>query len=199
MVKGTLKCGFAPFFVRVISRLIASYQHTYKTNLSIMKRASVHRPLLSISLICLLSFYSAEAQSTVTRQVFDFYELKGFLLKHRATVERMLSMKRYKSAGSKERPESTIYIFKKEGDTTQLLFRVRKKDDLVSEVAWDETIAVLGNLTHDAVNDGFVPVNGNSQYYNRFQKMGLLVNYALAEEKTIPCVIRAVEGSDADF
>ena len=111
----------------------------------------------------------------------------------------MLSLKQFRLVSGKSRAESIIYAYKRASDKAEILVRVRKKDDLVSEVAWTEISTQLGNLTHDAVYDGFVPVNGNSRYYNRFQKMGLLVNYALAEEETIPCVIRAVEGNDAHF
>ncbi len=126
--------------------------------------------------------------------MLDYYELKGLLLKHKATVESMLSMKRFKLASNRERPESTIYKYKKESDSTEILIRVRKTDGLVSEIAWDEKPSTLGNLKHDAVYDGFVPVTGNSQYYNRFQKIALLVNYKLAhEDSVVPCILRAVE------
>ena len=142
----------------------------------------------------LASFYCLKAQPAITKQVFDYQELKGFLLKHKTTVESMLSMKRFKLASNRERPESTIYAYKKESDSTQLLVRVRKSDGLVSEVAWNERPATIGYLTHDAVYDGFVPVTGNSRYYNRFQKIALLVNYELAhEDSVVPCILRAVE------
>lgn len=144
--------------------------------------------------ILLFALCSAKAQSVRTRQILDYYELKGLLYKHKATVESMLGMKRFTLASTKERPESTIYAYKKENDSTQILVRVRKADGLVSEIAWDEKPSTLGNLTHDAVYDGFVPMAGNSQYYNRFQKMALLVNYKLAhEDSVVPCIIRAIE------
>ena len=149
---------------------------------------------LTTLLILLLALYSAKAQSVRTRQILDYYELKGLLLKHKATVESMLSMKRFKLVSNKERAESTIYGYNKESDSTQILIRVRKADGLVSEIAWDEERSTLGNLTHDAVYDGFVPVAGNSQYYNRFQKIALLVNYKLAhEDSVVPCILRATE------
>ena len=146
-----------------------------------------------ICLGLLSALYSVKAQPAVTRQVLDYYELKGLLLKHKATVESILSMKRFKLVSNKERPESTIYAYKKENDTTQILVRVRNSDGLVSEIAWNEWSSTLGYLTHDAVYDGFVPVAGNSQYYNRFQKMALLVNYKLAEDKAVPCILRLME------
>ncbi len=151
--------------------------------------------LLSTTFLILLSVLcSSKAQSVRTRQILDFYELKGLLLKHKATAESILSMKRFKLASNKERPESTIYAYKKENDSTQILIRVRKTDGLVSEIAWDEWPSTLGNLTHDAVYDGFVPVAGNSRYYNRFQKTALLVNYKLAHEHGIvPCILRVIE------
>ena len=149
---------------------------------------------LTVILLLLLALCSAKAQSARTKQMLDYYELKGLLLKHKATVESMLSLKRFKLVSNKERPESTIYAYKKESDSTQILVRVRKTDGLVSEIAWDEGRSTLGNLTHDAVYDGFVPVAGNSQYYNRFQKMALLVNYKLAHEDSIvPCILRTIE------
>lgn len=115
------------------------------------------------------------------------------VLKHKSTVESMLRLKRFSLASNKERPESIIYAYKKENDATQILVRVRKSDGLVSEIAWNEGSSTLGSLTHDAVYDGFVPVAGNSRYYNRFQKMALFVNYKLAEDATVPCILRAVE------
>ena len=137
-----------------------------------MKSTPPYRPLLIAlaTLLCFLIFYSANAQSTVPKPVFDYYELKGFLLKHKASVESMLAMKRFRLVSSKARAESTIFAYKRESDKTEILVRVRKKDDLVSEVAWNETLAALGNLTHDAVYDGFVP-SINSKYYNRFRKL----------------------------
>jgi hypothetical protein len=134
-----------------------------------------------------------KAQSTVVKQAFDFYELKGMLLKHKRTVGSILSMKRFKLVSSKERSESTIYAYKKESGTTQILIRIRKSDERVSEVAWNEDSETLGSLTHDAVYDGFVPVAGNSQYYNRFQNMALFVNYKLADDDVIPCTLRALQ------
>ena len=154
----------------------------------------VKRLLLTACISLVTSLYSIKAQSTITKQLFDYYELKGFLLKHKPTVESILSMKRFKLASNKERPESIIYAYKRENDSTQVLIRVRKSDGLVSEIAWDEKPSTVGNLTHDAVYDGFVPVAGNSRYYNRFQKMALLVNYKLAnEDSVVPCTLRAVE------
>jgi len=114
-------------------------------------------------------------------------------LKHKATVESVLSLKRFTFISSKERSESTIYAYKKGNDTTQILVRIRKRDGLATEVAWHEGSSTLGSLTHDAVYDGFVPVAGNSQYFNRFQNMALLVNYKLAEDKTVPCILRSVD------
>ena len=158
-----------------------------------MKWIIMKRLLLTIYLGLLLFVYSVQAQPAVAQQSFDYYELKGLLLKHKATMESMLAMKRFTLASKKEKPESTIYGYKKEGDAAQILIRVRKSDGLVREIGWSEVSSTLGNLTHDAVYDGFVPVAGNSQYYNRFQKMALLVNYKLAEEETVPCVLRLTE------
>jgi len=141
-----------------------------------------------------MSLYSIKAQSPIAKQLFDYYELKGLLLKHKPTVESILSMKRFKFASSKERSESIIYAYKRESDSTQVLVRVRKSDGLISEIAWDEKRSTVGNLTHDAVYDGFVPVSGNSRYYNRFQNMALYVNYELANEDSIvPCILKAVK------
>lgn len=149
---------------------------------------------LTILLIMVSAFYSLKAQSIEARQVLSYYELKGLLSKHRETVESMLSLKRFRVASRKERPESTIFAYEKESDSTRILIRVRNRDGLVSEIAWDEKPATLGTITHDAVYDGFVPVAGNSRYYNRFQKMALLVNYALAhEDSTVPCVLKVAE------
>ena len=140
-------------------------------NRPIMKSTPPYRPLLSPWLICFLIFYSANAQSTVPKPVFDYYELKGFLLKHKASVESMLVMKRFRLVSSKARAESTIFAYKRESDKIEILVRVRKKDDLVSEVACDETLAALGNLTHDAVYDGFVlRCDRNSKYCVRFSE-----------------------------
>lgn len=159
-----------------------------------MKFLMVKHLLLTTLLILLSALYSLKAQSVEAEQILDYYQLKGLLLKHKATVESILSMERFKLSSSKERPESTIYAFKKESDSTQILIRVRKRDGLVSEVAWDERPSTLGNLTHDAVYDGFVPVAGNSRYYNRFQKVALFVNYKLAnEDSVVPCILRATE------
>lgn len=139
-----------------------------------------------------LILYSVKAQSTIVRQAFDYYELKGLLSKHKSTVDNILDMKRFKLASSKKTPESTIYAYKK--GMTQILIRIRKRDGLVSEVAWNEESETLGNLTHDAVDDGFVPVAGNSQYYNRFQNRALFVNYGLAsDDDVIPCILRAAQ------
>ena len=150
--------------------------------------------LFATLLMLFSTLHSAKAQSVRTRQILDYYALKGLLLKHKATVESMLSMKRFKLASTKERPESTIYGYKKESDSTQILVRVRKTDGLVNEIAWDEGRLTLGNLKHDAVYDGFVPVTGNNQYYNRFQKIALLVNYELAhQDSVVPCILRTTE------
>ena len=150
--------------------------------------------LLTTLLILLSALCSLKAQSVGAKQILDYYELKGLLLKHKSTVESILSMERFKITSSKERPDSTVYAFKKESDSTQILIRVRKSDGLVSEIAWHERPSTLGNLTHDAVYDGFVPVAGNSRYYNRFQKMALFVNYKLAnEDSVVPCILRATE------
>ena len=149
--------------------------------------------ILTICLGVLSTLYSVKAQSTVGKQAFDFFELKGLLLKHKRTVGSILSMKRFKLVSSKERVESTIYAYKKESGATQILIRIRKSDERVSEVAWDEDSETLGSLTHDAVYDDFVPVAGNSQYYNRFQNMALFVNYNLADDDVIPCTLRALQ------
>lgn len=69
------------------------------------------------------------------KQAFEYHELKGLLLKHKPTVESMLSMKRFKLVSSKERSESTIYAYKKESGTTKILVRIRKSDGLASEIA----------------------------------------------------------------
>lgn len=160
----------------------------------IIKFVLVKRIFLTACFSLLASFYGIKAQPIPTRQVLDYHELKGLLLIHKTTVESVLSMKRFKLASNKERTESTIYAYKKEGDSTQVLIRVRKRDGLVSEIAWEERPSTIGYLTHDAVYDGFVPVAGNSRYYNRFQKMALFVNYELAhEDSVVPCVLRAVE------
>ncbi|GAB3785049.1 hypothetical protein GCM10028818_46080 [Spirosoma horti] len=159
-----------------------------------MKSELVKFILFTVCFSLLASFYNTDAQPATTRQVLDYQELKGLLLRHKTTVESMLSMKRFKLTSNKERPESTIYEYKKESDSTQILIRIRKRDGLVSEIAWDERRSTIGNLTHDAVYDGFVPVTGNSRYYNRFQKMALLVNYTLAhEDNNVPCILRAVD------
>ncbi|GAB2557705.1 hypothetical protein GCM10027190_04410 [Spirosoma areae] len=158
-----------------------------------MKFTLVRQLLLTVCLGLLSTPYSLLAQSTVVKQVFDYYELKGLLLKHKPTVESILSLKRLKLTASRERPESTIYAYQRERDTTQILVRIRKSDGLVSEIAWAEGWSTLGSLTHDAVYDGFTPVAGNSRYYNRFQKIALFVNYKLAEDKIVPCILRSVE------
>ncbi|MFD2571976.1 hypothetical protein ACFSUS_15135 [Spirosoma soli] len=158
-----------------------------------MRFILIKRLLLTACSSLLLTHYSSKAQSVESRQLLDYYELKGLLLKHKSTVESILSLKRFKSATSKEREESTIYAYKKENDNAQILVRIRKSDGLVNEIAWDEGASTLGHLTHDAVYDGFVPVTGNSRYYNRFQKMALFVNYTLAADQAVPCVLKAVE------
>jgi hypothetical protein len=158
-----------------------------------MKNTRIRILLLTVCLGFISTLRPLRAQEILNKQAFDYHELKGLLLKHKSTVESLLSMKRFKFASSKERPESTIYTYKKGSDTIQILIRIRKSDGLVSEVAWNESSSTLAYLTHDAVDDGFVPVSGNSQYYNRFQNMALLVNYKLAEDKTIPCILRAIQ------
>ncbi|GAB4027425.1 hypothetical protein [Spirosoma koreense] len=158
-----------------------------------MKNTLIRTLLLMIFLGFISTPYSLKAQAIPNKQAFDYHELKGLLLKHKPTIESILSMKRFKFASSKERPESTIYAYRKESDTTQILVRIRKSDGLVSEIAWNEGSSTLAYLTHDAIDDGFVPVAGNSQYYNRFQNIVLLVNYKLAEDKVVPCILRAIQ------
>lgn len=153
----------------------------------------MNRLLPLICLSSLLALHSVNAQLAVTQPVLDYYELKDMLLKQKTTVESMLGLKRFKLVSTKERSESIIYGYNKADNTTQVLVRVRKGDGRVSEIAWHETWSTLGSITHDAVYDGFVPVSGNSQYYNRFQKLALFVNYKLAENEVIPCMLRAVE------
>ena len=159
---------------------------------TIMKLILIKR-LSLIACLGVFSLFSANAQSPENSQIIDYFELKGLLLKHKTTVERILSLQRFTLTSSRKRPESTIHIFQKQNDTTQILVRIREKDGLVNEVAWHESSSTLGNLTHDAVYDGFVPVNGNSKYQNRFENMLLLVGYAYAESKTVPCVIRSTQ------
>lgn len=158
-----------------------------------MKNRPILQLLPAICLCFLLTIGSAKAQSTAPGQTLDYDDLKGLLLKHKSTAESMLRMKQFRFSTSKERPESIIYAYKKEGDSTQILVRIRKRDGLVSEIAWDQSRFTLGNLTHDAVYDGFVPVAGNSRYYNRFRRMTLLVNYNLAQDDVVPCQFRAVQ------
>jgi hypothetical protein len=159
-----------------------------------MKLSLISPLILTILLGLLPTSYPLKAQSIVVKQAFDYYELKGLLLKHKRTVESIIGMKRFKLASSKERPESTIYAYKKESGTTRILVRIRKNDGLVSEVAWNEGLETLGNLTHDAVYDGFVPVTGNSQYYNRFQNMAFFVNYKLTDDNdVVPCILKAIQ------
>ena len=159
-----------------------------------MKLTRFSRLVLPLFLGFLSVYNAVNAQSTVTQPIFDYFELKGMLLKHKATVESILSMKQFKLASIKERPESTIYAYKHERDTTQILVRTRNSDGLASEIAWNEGPSTIGNLTHDAVYDGFVPVAGNSRYYNRFQHIALLVNYTLAaEDNAVPCILRAIQ------
>ena len=135
-----------------------------------------------------------QAQSLTPEQVFDYADLKGLLLKHKTTVGRMLGMNGFLFVSSKQSTGSTIYAYEYARKRTQVLVRVRERDGLVDEIAWDQHPATIGNLTHDAVHDGFVPVAGNSRYVNRFQKMALLINYGLAyENSVVPCVLRAVE------
>ena len=135
---------------------------------------------------------SVKAQAVSNKQAFDYRGFKGLLLKHKPTVENILIKKRFEFVSSKERSESTIYAYKKESDTTQIFVRIRKSDGLVNEIAWNEGSSTLADLTHDAVYDGFVPVSGNSQYYNRFQNMALFVNYKLARDKFISCILRII-------
>ncbi len=159
-----------------------------------MRLSLISSLVLTVFFGLLPAFYSVKAQSTLVKQAFDYYELKGLLLKHKRTVGSILGMKRFKLASSKERPESTIYAYKKETGRTQILVRIRKSDGLVSEVAWNEGPETLGYLTHDAIYDGFVPVAGNSQYYNRFQNMALFVNYKLADNNdVVPCILKATQ------
>lgn len=134
-----------------------------------------------------------KAQSALNRPMLDYYELKGLLLKHERTVTNLLSMKRFKLVSSKKRPEATLYIFRKEGGVSRIIVRVRKSDGLVSEIAWNEDSETFGNLTHDAVDDGFVPVGGNGQYHNRFHNMALFVYYDLSDDTIIPCALRVVQ------
>lgn len=159
-----------------------------------MKSLTIKYLLLTTSLILLSAFCPLEAQTVEAERILDYHELKGLLSKHKATVESILGMERFKITSSKERPESTIYAFRRDNDSTQILVRVRKNDERVSEIAWDERPSTLGNLTHDAIHDGFVPVGGSSRYYNRFQKMALFINYKLAKEGGIlPCILRTIE------
>lgn len=158
-----------------------------------MKNTLSGKLLLTICLSFFSTVYSVKAQTVQKKQAFDYIELKGLLLKHKPTMESIFSMKRFKFVSSKERVGSTIYAYKREADTTQILVRIRKSDGLISEIAWNEDSSTLAYLTHDAVYDGFVPVLGNSQYYNRFQNMALLVNYKLAEDKAVPCVLRTIQ------
>ncbi|WP_338874921.1 hypothetical protein WBJ53_04810 [Spirosoma sp. SC4-14] len=159
-----------------------------------MKSLTTKYLLLTTSLILLSAFCPSKAQTVEAKQILNYHELKGLLSKHKATVVSILGMERFKITSSKERPESTIYAFGRGNDSTQILIRVRKSDERVSEIAWDERPSTLGNLTHEAINDGFVPVGGNSRYYNRFQKMALFINYKLAKDNGIlPCILRTIE------
>ncbi|WP_461129166.1 hypothetical protein [Spirosoma aerophilum] len=134
-----------------------------------------------------------KAQSAVTEQLLDYHELKGMLMKPERTVASIFSMKRFKLVSSKKKPEGTLYAYKKENGVSQVIVRVRKRDGRVTEVAWKENLETYGNLTHDAVNDGFVPVGGNSQYHNRFLHVVLFVCHELADETMIPCVLRIIQ------
>jgi len=78
-----------------------------------MKNTLVRQLLLTICLCLLPTLYSVKAQLAATKQLLDYYELKELLLKHKETAESILSMKRFKLASNKERPESTIYAYKK--------------------------------------------------------------------------------------
>lgn len=155
-------------------------------------KIAVYSSLVMMGLFVFSSGLSS-AYAQAPHQTFDYYELKSLLSKHKNTVASIVGLKRFSLASQKERPESTIYVYKKDNDTTQLWVRFRKSDGLANEVAWHEASATLGSLKHDAVHDGFVPVNGNSQYHHRFQNLSLLVGYMLAEDKTVPCVMRAVD------
>lgn len=135
----------------------------------------------------------AKAQSIVGGSLLDYYALKGLLLKHERTVTNMLNTKRFNLILTKKRPESTLYTYKKEGSVSQVIIRVRKSDGLVSEIAWHEHLETFGNLTHNAVDDGFVPVGGNSQYYNRFHSMALFIYYDLSNDSVIPCALKVIQ------
>jgi hypothetical protein len=127
------------------------------------------------------------------RSMLGYYELKGLLLKHERTATSMLSKKRFKLVSTKKRPETTLYTYKKENGVSQIIVRVRKSDGLVSEIAWNEDSETFGNLTHDAIDDGFVPVGGNGQYHNRFHNMALFIYHDLSDDTIIPCALRVVQ------
>ncbi|GAB3899202.1 hypothetical protein GCM10028825_49160 [Spirosoma agri] len=129
----------------------------------------------------------------MARPMLDYYELKGLLLKQERAVRTILSRKRFELVSSRKRPNGTLYTYKKENGTTQILIQIRKSDGLVSEIGWHENSETFGNLTHDAVDDSFVPVGGNSHYYNRFHNIALFVYYELADDIMIPCVLRVVQ------
>lgn len=141
----------------------------------------------------LLPIQAIKAQSATGRLVLDYHELKGLLLKHERTVTNILSRKRFKLVLSKKGPEGTLYTYKKESGVSQLVIRVRKSDELVSEISWHENLETFGTLTHDAVNDGFVPVGGNGQYYNRFHNTALFVYHDFSNDSAIPCALRVVQ------
>lgn len=134
-----------------------------------------------------------KAQSVMDRSMLGYYELKVLLLKHERTVTSMLSKKRFKLVSAKKRPETTLYTYKEENGVSQIIVRVRKSDRLVSEIAWNEDSETFGNLTHDAIDDGFVPVGGNGQYHNRFHNMALFVYHNLSDDTIIPCALRVVQ------
>ncbi len=134
-----------------------------------------------------------KAQSTLVRPMLDYHELKGLLLKHERTVTNLLSAKRFKLVSSKKRPGATLYTYKKESGVSQIVVRVRKSDGLISEIGWNEDLETFGNLTHDAIDDGFVPVGGNGQYHNRFHSMALFVYHDLSNDTIIPCALRVVQ------
>jgi hypothetical protein len=134
-----------------------------------------------------------KAQSAVTTPMLDYHELKGLLGKHERTLTRIVSRKRFKLVSSKKRPEGTLYTYKQENGISPVIVRARKRDGLVHEVAWNEQAETVGNLTHEAVQDGFVPVAGNSQYHNRLLHMALFVYYELWDDTIIPCVLRTTQ------
>ncbi len=158
-----------------------------------MKPIRIKLLILVTCLELLLPIQLMKAQSAVSRQMLDYRELKGLLLKHERTVASILSMKRFKLVSSKKRPGATLYTYKKESGVSQIVVRVRKSDGLISEIGWNEDLETFGNLTHDAIDDGFVPVGGNGQYHNRFHSMALFVYHDLSNDTIIPCALRVVQ------